>query len=229
MKTQSDTGIILRRIDYGEADRIITFLTATNGKIRAIAKGVRKSRSKLAGGIELFSVSELHFIKGKGDIDTLMSTRLIRHYGEIVKDLERTELAYKFIKQIDKAVEDGTGQEYFEILDESLAALNIPSISSLLAELSFFTRVLKELGHIPEFSTDFKGKPLDPDASYQFDYDSVSFAVHPEGQFNKNHLKVIKLLSLNSPKAVAKITDIDKYCQEIAPLIKSLAANSLNQ
>src|SRR5690606_35922194 len=118
MKINKDYAIILRRTDYGEADRIMTFLTREYGKIRAIAKGVRKAKSKMAGGLELFSISELHFIKSKGDIDTITSTRLHTHYGHIVKDIERTELAYTMLKIIDKTTEDQTGQEYFDIVHE---------------------------------------------------------------------------------------------------------------
>src|SRR3954471_22046155 len=98
--------IILRRTDYGEADRIITFLTPDYGKVKGIAKGVRKSKSKLAGGIELFSVSDISFIKGRREIDTIVSTRLIKHYGNIVKNLDRTNLAYDLIKRLNKATED---------------------------------------------------------------------------------------------------------------------------
>ena len=59
MNRISTRSIILTRINYAEADRIITFLTPSNGKVRAIAKGVRKAKSKLAGGIELFSISDI--------------------------------------------------------------------------------------------------------------------------------------------------------------------------
>ena len=56
--------IILRRTDYGEADRILNILTPS-GKISAIAKGVRKARSKLAGGIEMFTLAELLIHSGR--------------------------------------------------------------------------------------------------------------------------------------------------------------------
>lgn len=229
MKTIRDVGLILRRIDYGEADRIMTFLTRDHGKVQAIAKGVRKQKSKLAGGIELFSVSEVQLIQGRGEIDTLMSARLVRHYDQIVKDIDRTDRAYKFLKIIDKTVEDRTGQEYFDILDQSLSALNNSEISTLMSELSFMSRTLRELGHLPDFSTDLAGKALDQEANYQFDYESVSFAEHPDGAFDKNHIKVLRVLSLNDAKIVNKITGINKYCEDIAPLVRSLAANYISQ
>jgi len=53
------TGLVLSRTDFGEADRIITVLTPDHGKLRLMAKGVRRMKSKLAGGIDLFTVSDL--------------------------------------------------------------------------------------------------------------------------------------------------------------------------
>lgn len=227
MKTIRDTAIILRRTDYGEADRIMTFLTHDHGKIRAIAKGVRKQKSKMAGGIELFSVSEIHFIKGRGDIDTLVSTRLKNHYGDIVKHLDRTELAYAFLKIIDKTVEDHTGQEYFTVIHESLAAANDTRIPVLLTELSFSMRVLLLLGTLPDFSVDKKGVQLDPDDTYEFDHEAVSFVARADAPFRKNHLKVLRLLAHNSPQAMAAVQGIGGYANDLAGLVRGLRAQSI--
>ena len=58
-------GLVLRRTNYGEADRILNIITPT-GKISAMAKGVRRARSKLAGGVEMFSLSEYVIHCGRG-------------------------------------------------------------------------------------------------------------------------------------------------------------------
>ena len=60
MKQQTTKAIVLRRTNYGEADRIVTFLTPV-GKIRAMVKGVRGSKGKWAGGIGLFPRNPFHF------------------------------------------------------------------------------------------------------------------------------------------------------------------------
>ena len=83
MKQLQTEGIVLSRTDYGEADRIINILTPEQGKIALMARGVRKPKSKLAGGIELFSISDISYIKGKGEIGTLISVRLKKHYANI--------------------------------------------------------------------------------------------------------------------------------------------------
>ena len=77
MNHKKTIAIVLKRIDYGEADRIVTVLTPDAGKLSLMAKGARRVKSKLAGGIELLSTSEINYIAGKGSLDTLVSSRLI--------------------------------------------------------------------------------------------------------------------------------------------------------
>lgn len=222
MKQLATSGIILRRLNYGEADRIITFLTADYGKTRAMAKGVRRQKSKLAGGIELFSVSEIHFIKGKGDIDTMVSSRLIKHYGNIVKDLQRTQAAYEALKLIDKIVEDHSGNEYFSVLNETIAGYDDMRISQVVTEVSFAMRMLQLLGHVPDFSRDAHGNSLQESDSFVFDFEAVSFVPDGNGPFTKNHLKLLKLLAHNSPQAIAAVQNVQPLSQDVTPLVRSL-------
>jgi DNA repair protein RecO (recombination protein O) len=124
-RTINTQGVVLSRTDFGEADRIIHFLTPDHGKVTGIAKGVRKSKSKLAGGIELFSVSELTFIVGKSEIYTIISARLEKHFDNITKELERTNVGYETIRLLNKATEDNPEPEYFNLLTHVFEALNI--------------------------------------------------------------------------------------------------------
>lgn len=223
MKTKSDKAIILRRIEYGEADRIITFLTESAGKIRGILKGVRRQKSKMAGGVELFSISEIHYIQGRGDIHTITSTRLINHFGNIVKDIDRTEIAYQAIKQIDELVEDANGQEYFAILSETLAGLDNKKIDINLVKINFDIRILQTYGNLPDFSHDKHGQLLEHDKNFSFDQDSLSFFVDAGGKFNKNHIKFLKLLAHNSPQSVVLVEDATRYCTEVREIVSLIS------
>jgi DNA repair protein RecO len=206
-------GIILNRTDYGEADRIITFLTPDNGKVRAIAKGVRKTKSKLAGGIELFSVSDISFIPGRREIGTVVSTRLIDHYGRIVKDLDRTNAGYGFIKKLDKATEDAADEHYFELLVESFKALDDDSINLELVSVWFDAQLLRLGGHGPNLRSDHQGGKLNPADKFDFNFDSMSFEPASEGHFTKDHIKFLRLLfSDNRPEVLAKVSG----CQKLA-------------
>jgi DNA repair protein RecO (recombination protein O) len=149
MKTIVTTGVVLSRTDFGEADRILHFLTPDNGKITGIAKGVRKSKSKLAGGIELFSVSELSFIVGKSEIYTIISARLVKHYDNIVKELERTNTAYEIIRMLNKATEDNPEASYYQLLVQSLEALDDLELNPKITDLWFKMQIIKLAGHSP--------------------------------------------------------------------------------
>src|ERR1035437_5796157 len=137
MKQFVTKGIILTRTEFGEADRIITLLTPDHGKLHLMAKGVRRIKSKLAGGIELFSVSSITYVLGRGELGTLISTRLIKHYHNIVKDIDRTMLGYDFIKCLNKVTEDDPGAEYFDFLDRTFEALDDAKISAAIIKLWF--------------------------------------------------------------------------------------------
>ena len=71
--------VVLRRTNYGESDRILNFLTPT-GKVSALARGVRKEKSRLAGGIELFTVSDVVIHQGRGSLGTLTSAKMLNFY-----------------------------------------------------------------------------------------------------------------------------------------------------
>ncbi|HMM62356.1 MAG TPA: DNA repair protein RecO, partial [Candidatus Saccharibacteria bacterium] len=90
MRTNRTRAIVLRRTNYGEADRILQLLTP-DGKRSVMARGVRREKSKLAGGIELFAISDVVIGEGKGELGVLTSSRLVQFYGNILKDFDRMQ------------------------------------------------------------------------------------------------------------------------------------------
>lgn len=223
MKQLVTEGIVLSRTDYGEADRIITVLTPQYGKLRLMAKGVRKIKSKLAGGIELFSVSHITFIQGRGEVGTLVSTRLITHYERIIQDINRTMLGYEIIKQLNRATEDEPEAEYFTLLQQVFAALNDASISLDLIQTWFTAQVLRQAGHMPNLQTDTTGAKLDASKTYDFSYDDVAFVIHPQGNFRADDIKFLRLLfSPNEPQVLSKIADVNNLTKHCAPLVNTM-------
>src|SRR5215469_4585118 len=124
MQSIRTEAIILRRTNYGEADRILNLLTPHDGKISAIAKGVRKPKSKLAGGLELFATCDLTILRGRGEMGTVSSARLMTFYGDILKDYWRMQLGYECIRLINRAVETVAEPEFYYLLRNSLIYLN---------------------------------------------------------------------------------------------------------
>jgi len=220
MKQLVTTGIILGRTDYGEADRILTLITPDQGKLRLLARGVRRIKSKLAGGIELFSVSTITFAPGRGELGTLVSTRLVQHYDQIAKDLQRTMAGYDLIKQLNKATEDQPEPEYFALLKDAFEALNDAQIPLPLIQFWFAAQLLRLGGHGPNLQTDEQGKKLVPDQLYDFDLDRMTFVANPlSGRFNANHIKFLRLVFAgNSPKALSQVQGMGQLlhdCQHL--------------
>ncbi len=226
MKPTVTLGIVLNRIDYGEADRILTILTPDYGRIRAVAKGVRKINSKLAGGIELFSISYITFIKGKGDLFTLISTRLKKHYGHIVEDLSRTMLGYDILKLVNKQVEDNAGGEYFATLAATLAGLDSVQLPAAAAELWLYAQLLKLAGRMPQLAHDAQGQPLRPDMAYTFDIDKMAFAPRSNGHYTPNDIKLLRLVfHVETPLKLLQLKDIQSVLLSSLTLLKTLISD----
>ncbi|HSD55601.1 MAG TPA: DNA repair protein RecO [Candidatus Saccharimonadales bacterium] len=219
------TAIILSRTDYGEADRILSLLTPQYGKLSLMAKGVRRVKSKLAGGIELFSVSEITFIKGRGAVGTLVSTRLIKHYEHIVGDLNRTMLGYDLIKQLNKVTEDEPEEEYFDLLRETFEALDETSVPIDLIRFWFGLQLLRLNGHTPNMQTDDEGHRLEAGQKYQFNFDAMAFRAHPEGEFGAGHIKLLRLaFEGHSARFLANIQGVNRLTADCIPLSQHWAA-----
>jgi len=221
-------GIVLARTDYGEADRILTLITPSQGKLRLMAKGVRRVRSKLAGGIELFSISDITFIRGRGDMGTLVSARLLRHYGAIVTDLARVQLGYDLLRLLHRNTEDESEADYFSLLDHGLAALNDVGIDTSTIDLWFRSQLLRLGGFVPNLQTDTIGNKLEITGQYAFSFDDMAFTSSPNGRFQANHIKVLRLLFGNyTPTVLQQLHVGQDLLQAIAPLVQTMFAASL--
>ncbi|MFA6492884.1 MAG: DNA repair protein RecO, partial [Patescibacteria group bacterium] len=86
-------GIILKRTNLNEADRILTIFTENNGRIKAVAKGIRKTLSKLAGHLELFCLTDFVIAEGR-NLDTITAAETQKCFINLRGDLESTNVAY---------------------------------------------------------------------------------------------------------------------------------------
>jgi recombinational DNA repair protein (RecF pathway) len=87
------TGIIIGRTNFGEADRVVRFITPEHGKVAAVAKGIRKIKSRSGGHLELFGEAALMLISGR-NLETVASARLIWYPHQLVGDYQRLGLAF---------------------------------------------------------------------------------------------------------------------------------------
>ena len=215
--------IILSRTDYGEADRILTMLTPEHGKLRLLAKGVRRVKSKLAGGIELFSVSTITYIQGRSELGTLVSTRLNKHYGHIVEDIDRTMLGYELIKQLNRITEDQAESSYFTLLEKIFESLDDFTVTLSLVNLWFQMQLLQFGGHAPNLETDTDNMRLSVDARYSFTFDDMCFYQASEGQFVAKHIKFLRLgFAGTSPRALQQVQGAGELVAELTPLVGTM-------
>lgn len=225
---QVTSGIVLTRVDYGEADRIVTVLTPNDGKLRLMAKGVRRVKSKLAGGIELFSTASLTYIPGRGEIGTLVSSRLETHYGHIVQDIDRTMLGYDLIKLLHKATEDEPEPDYYELLQQAFAALDDKTISLDLINLWFMAQLLRLSGHTPNLQTEPDGTKLQADRTYEFSFDDSAFFAREGGSFDADAIKFLRLIfNGNTPRALQNVQGSAALVQLCLPLTRTLLQQHL--
>jgi DNA repair protein RecO (recombination protein O) len=217
------TGIVLARTDFQEADRILTMLTPDHGKLRVIAKGVRRQRSKLAGGIELFSVSHVSVLPGRGELGTLISARLDTYYGQIVNDIQRTMQGYEFLRRLHKLTEDAVEPEYYHLLVIILDALNTPIVSLEVIQLWFDAQLLGLTGHQPNLQTDITGQKLSTGQQYVFDFDNMCFSSSPQGTIAPEHIKFLRLAFASPrPALLQQVTGLANILPAASQLVGSL-------
>jgi DNA repair protein RecO (recombination protein O) len=141
--------VVIRRARLKEADRVITFFTREFGKVSAVAIGVRKGKSKLAGHLEILTYTDLTLASGK-NLDTIIGSQTLSPYLGIRNSLERTAYGLYFAELVSHFAPEGqANQALFALLVETLENLNSTSGPEPLS-LYFELQLLKTLGYQPE-------------------------------------------------------------------------------
>jgi DNA repair protein RecO (recombination protein O) len=140
--------VIIRRADFGEADRVLTLITPT-GKRRVVAKGARKTTSRLAGHIELFTHTALLLAVGR-TLDIITQSTILHSFDTLRGDLRRIGAAYYAAELIDRLIEEeDENRPAFDLLVATLVALDTTSQIDLA--LRFYElRLLGFLGYRPQ-------------------------------------------------------------------------------
>ena len=154
MPTYRTKGIIIKYTDLREADRIITIFTSTLGKVRAVAKGVRKTTSKLGGHLEIFNMVELELAEGR-NLETITAAQVSTSFSKVRSDLNKTSLACYLIELIDKLTPDEhCDTRIFNLVISTLEHLDKQkenaNLESDLIVQTFKIKLLKLLGFDPQ-------------------------------------------------------------------------------
>jgi DNA repair protein RecO (recombination protein O) len=223
MRTIRTRAIILRRTNYGEADRILQLLTP-EGRRSVMARGVRREKSKLAGGIELFAVSDVVIGEGKGELGVLASSRLLHFYGHIVQDYDRMQLGYQVIKLVAKASETVDEPEWYDLLAEALMGLDNTTIPLALTETWFYLRFASLLGYDLNLAIDVDGNKLSPDLTYRYDVAEKGLRQVNNGEITAEHIKLLRLIATKSLKVLAQVGGVETVLTECLQVARAHAA-----
>jgi len=223
MKTIKTKAIVLRRTNYGEADRIIQFITPI-GKISAIAKGARREKSRLAGGIELFSICEIVFMDGKTEMKIVTSSRLIKFYNHIIENYEKMQFAYLAIKLVAKNSESSGESEWYDLLSGTLAGLNSKALSIEMVQTWFYIKYALLTGHDLSLTFDINGKNISPRLSYFYDVDERGLRFDKTGNLKADHIKLLRLLSTKGLDVLSKIGGTETIIEDCLTVAREHAA-----
>ena len=211
-------GIVLRRTNYGEADRILNIITPV-GKVSTIAKGVRKSRSKLAGGVEMFTLSELIIHQGRSEMGVVTSARMVKHYDEIIKNYEKMELAGFVLKGISKYAEHTNSDGWFKITQQSLEGIN-DGMDLLLVKEWFILNLMLTSGEEVNLYRDSDGERLAEEMNYDWDMYEKVFKKNENGEYGADEIKLMRLMTKMDLNAIKRVRIEPDVINKVYDIIK---------
>jgi len=203
--------IIIKKIKLGEADRILTLYTPYLGKIRAVAKGVRRPKSKMAGHLELLTHSLVSLARGR-NLDTITGSQTINSFLPLKSDLKLTSYGLYATELVDQFTADHIeNRPLFQVLLETMQRLCRRGDNELVLRY-FELHLLNQVGYRPQLQQCVSCRqPLEPTTN--------SFCPGAGGMLcpsccqsqpltrpvSVNALKVLRLLQSNDYDTVVKL------------------------
>lgn len=214
-RVSSTEAIVLRRTDYGEADRILTLFTPGRGKIHAIAKGIRRTTSRKAGHLELFTRSQLLLATGR-DLDIVTQAEAREHFEHLRGNLWHATGVWYAAELVDRFLEDADPHpRLYALFVETLRRLNEGAredarTRSWLALRYFELHLLDELGYRPNLHTCTScDTPLRPEENgYSAELGGAlcpGCARHAQRRLSLRALKVLRLLQTSTWDALPRL------------------------
>lgn len=150
MSFQRDTGVVLRTYRLGEADRIVVLLTEEHGKVRAVAKGVRRTSSKFGARLEPMSHVALLLWRGRGELAVVNQVEVVDHFRTVREDLERVAGGLSMLEVADQLAQEGHPDPgLYRMLVGALGALADQRHDPAMVPPAFFWKALAHEGAEP--------------------------------------------------------------------------------
>lgn len=143
-----DEALVLRTMRLGEADRIVTLVGKENGRIRAVVKGVRRTKSRFGARLEPFTHLSLVLWRGKSDLDTVTQAEVLQTYRPIREDLDRYSLGAVMLEACDRVIQEREHSgPLLDVLVHSLNRLSTDASPLVLAQ--FLLKLTAVAGFAP--------------------------------------------------------------------------------
>ena len=167
MNLYREQGVVLRTWKLGEADRIVVFLTQGEGKVRAVAKGVRKTKSRFGGRLEPFSHVDLSLYRGR-ELDIVTQAEVINPFRVLREDYDRVVAGTAMLEAVDQvAQEREANPALYRMLVGALRTLAVAP--SPMVAPAFFWKLLSLEGFHPILDTCTRcGDEAEPFSAFDF-------------------------------------------------------------
>ncbi len=149
MKHWESEALVLRTRAYGESDKLVTLLTLKEGKVAAIARGGRKTKSKLSAAVDSFARGDYLFYRGKS-LNTIQQVSIVESFFNIRNETELYFHGLYICELLEKVLEEGHPSiEIYKIALESFYCLNAKENNTPLITRCFELNLLNSLGYCP--------------------------------------------------------------------------------
>ena len=220
-KTQ---GIIFKKKDISEADRVFSVFTYEFGRLEIVARAIRKITSKLRSGIEIFSLSEIEFIQGKNR-KTLTDTIAIEKFSNIIQNPNKLKISYQIGEVLDSFIRgQEKDEDIFILLNETLNKLNNNKLQPPIIQLIYYYflwNFLSTIGYHPEIKICVICRlKLNPDNLYFSNQDggvicqNCLYSNIEVKKINSDIVKILRLILRKDWKILSKLK-IDTFSENL--------------
>lgn len=218
MKYFDCRGYILKSNSLGEVDKIFTIFTIEYGKLRVVARGVKKPSSKLSGLLQPFNLLQFQLTKGK-NLDIIIGTQSLISNVQLYNSQEKLEAAYYFTELCSNLLADEqVNKSAFNLYKQSIEQLQTEKNYLLLIQY-FGLRFLKTIGSQPNLSN------AKPNSKNYLIYDSANTSsTRPNqhyGIISENTIKLWRLILENEYSQLNKIQNIQNSLNEGQQLLNN--------
>ncbi len=229
-------GVVIRRTDKGEADRVLTVITQDRGKIRVMAKGVKKAKAKLAGFLDMFAYNDFMLAEGR-NLDIVTSAITVETFMPMNPDYDRIGVMYYACELVDKLIEeDHDVPGVYPLLVQTLKDSARTDINLALVKMSFELKLLSILGIMPEVHHSVvDSSDLDSKEALYFSFrlgGLISNSQRLQDDFAKrvsnSAIKLFRLLGTYPVEAVNKVKMDPQVISEVEQLVAGFVEYNLD-